>query len=155
MANTRLTEKADLDVMFEAEAANYKDNPKFLQHYDDLKKQFIEYYANCPSRGFEIDGKQVGGTIYDGKQVHVAVLPEYYGRWGLLLKPGLDWVFSIKDPMLVEVDVNNEKCLRFLDRNKWRRVKETDKKITYELTRNTPVMTRERKSKSPTEHEGR
>jgi len=145
MARMRLTDKADPGLMYDAEVSNW--SPEFLKQAGVTREKVIAFFSSCPSVGFEIDGKQVGGMIFDGKEAHLAVLPEYQGRWALLFKHALNWLFSIKDPVYVDIQATNEKCIRFMERNQWRRVKENSEKITFEMTRNTPVLTREWKRK--------
>lgn len=140
MARMRLTDKADLGVMFDAEKICW--DPELLKKHNVTRERCISTLSHCPSVGFECDGKPIGGILFDGQRAHIAVLPEYYGRWAVLFRPALEWLFSIKEPILVDIQADNERCLRFMDRNQWRRVKETDKVIIYELTRNSPVLTR-------------
>lgn len=139
MGKMRLTDKADLGVFYEADAGRW--DPEHLRQLGITKEMFIDFYAGCPSVGFEIDGKPVGGIIFDGVQAHIAVLPEYYGRWALLFKPALEWLFTLKEPIYIDIETENERCLRFMDRNQWPRVRADDKTVTFEVTRNTPVLT--------------
>ena len=44
------------------------------------------------------------GVLIDGKEVHIFVTAEFYGRWAVLFKHVLVWVFALKDPIVVEID---------------------------------------------------
>ncbi|MFC5474023.1 GNAT family N-acetyltransferase [Paraherbaspirillum soli] len=119
MANLRLTDKADFGVMYDAEIQMY--DPEWFRSLNFTREMFIAHYANSPSVGFEIDGKMVGGMLLHEKKAHMAVLPEYHGRWALLWMPTLNWLFSLQDPVSVDVAINNDKCIRFLERSNFKR----------------------------------
>jgi len=129
----RLTEAADLGVMYDADAARYAGatGSECLQVV--TRDTFVAFYEGCPSIGFEADGQAIGGILFDGEQAHIAVLPSHHGRWALLLKPALDWLFSLQTEILVEVERDNLCCQRFLDRHGWPRVGETEDDIVYRL----------------------
>jgi hypothetical protein len=128
----RLTQEADLGVMYDADAARYADaGSECLQVV--TRDAFVSFYQGCPSIGFEADGQAIGGILFDGEQAHIAVLPSHHGRWALLLKPALDWLFSLQAEILVEVERDNTRCLRFLDRHGWPRVGETEDDIVFRL----------------------
>ena len=129
MTRCRLTAQADLGVMFDAEVMLYPQ----LQSLplDMQKRRFKQFYAGCPSTGFEIDGVVIGGAIYDGEEFHIAVLPAYYGRWGRLWQPTLAWLFSVADPVRARVAKSNTRCLRFADHSKFPRITEDEKYVTY------------------------
>ncbi len=129
MTRYRLTAQADLGVMFDAEVSQYPQSP--LISLELQKRVFEKFYADCPSTGFEIDGIAVGGAIYDGEEFHIAVLPAYYGRWGRLWQPTLDWLFSVADPVRARVAKSNTRCLRFADHSRFPRIAEDDKYVTY------------------------
>ncbi|PLZ03607.1 N-acetyltransferase [Burkholderia sp. WAC0059] len=128
-----LADHADLDVFYDADSPRYRGAGEHVLKLV-TKERFIRYYRNCPSIGFEFDGKPIGGIIYDGKGAHIAVLPEYHARWALLLRPALQWLFSIKSEMLVEVEVENAACIEFMKRNGWPALGTTDGWITYRMT---------------------
>lgn len=130
----RLTERADLGVMYDAEAARYAQAADAGCLQVVTRDTFLRFYEGCPSVGFEADGVPIGGILFDGEQAHIAVLPSRHGRWALLLKPALDWLFTLCPEILVEVERDNTRCLRFLDRHGWPRVGETSGDIVYRLT---------------------
>lgn len=127
------TNAVDLDIFYTADSFRYTGERKKLL---DLvtREVFIAFYENCASRGFQFDGYPIGGIIFDGTQAHIAILPEYHGRWAILLKPALKWLFTLKPEILVEIDIDNEKCLSFMDRNGWQRVRTNALSITYLMT---------------------
>jgi hypothetical protein len=98
------------------------------------REAFLRFYADSPSVGFESNGAPIGGILFDGEQAHIAVLPSHHGRWALLLKPALEWLFTLRPEILVEVERDNARCLRFLDRHGWPRVGETADDFVYRLT---------------------
>lgn len=137
MQNLRLTDRADFGVIFDAMRQRHQNDA-----WEKVTAKLVTreiFVAHCiaqnfPSLGFECNGKAIGGIIFDGKVAHIEVLSEYHGRWGLLWKQAREWVFSLKDPILVDIEVDNEKCHRFMARNNWPRVKVTDKFVTYEMS---------------------
>lgn len=149
MPNLRLTEKADLGVIFDAARQRYTDDAwnRVSGGGRTTKEVFIAHCIahNMPTLGFECDGKPIGGLVFDGHEAHLEVLPEYHGRWGLLWKPALAWIFSHKDPILVDIDADNEKCLRFMDRNNFPRVKTTEQHVTYRMSSDAPPHDRKRR----------
>lgn len=130
----RLTDTADLGVLYDAEAARYAEAGGHCLEVV-TREVFVGFYEGCPSIGFEADGRPIGGILFDGEQAHIAVLPSHHGRWALLLKPALDWLFSLRDEILVEVERDNTRCLRFLDRHGWPRVAEAGDDVVYRLSR--------------------
>ncbi|CAM4121032.1 GNAT family N-acetyltransferase [Paracidovorax anthurii] len=142
----RLTDRADLGVFYDADSLRYG-----AQGYADAvtRERFADFYTDCPSIGFEADGKPIGGILFDGEEAHIAVLPAYHGRWALLLKPALQWLFSLQREITVAVERDNLRCLRFLDRHGWPRSGERDDDILYRLvpqggTRKTAYPFRQR-----------
>lgn len=134
MPRLKLTRQADLAVFYEADAQQY---PAGAPETEIVSKEaFIEFYAGSPSVGFEMDGKPIGGLMLDGTSAHIAVLREYHGRWALLLKPALEWLFSIQPEVIVHVDLRNETCQHFLTRHRWERlhVDEADGTVAFRIT---------------------
>lgn len=131
----RLTDKADLSIYFDADTLRY--DPGWLKQNGMTREFFIAFYENCPSVGFEMDGVQIGGMIFDRDrtgEVHFAVLPAYHGRWKNLWQPALNWLFQQQYPVYVKVERFNEKCIRFMDRHGYERVNCDDQYLTYRMT---------------------
>jgi GNAT superfamily N-acetyltransferase len=130
MPRLSLAPAADLRVFYAADSARYaQTRGHMLQVVTEAA--FVRYFAGCPSLGFECDGQPIGGVIFDGREAHIAVLPEHRGRWAWLLKPAIDWLFSLKPQILVEIERDNAACIAFMDRNGWRRVSASEHAITY------------------------
>lgn len=117
-AGLKLAPKADLDVFYEADAARYADSERNELEVVTLDA-FVAFYRECPSIGFEADGHPIGGILFDGEEAHIAVLPEYHGRWATLLKPALEWLFGLADEIVVEIEIDNAVCMNFMKRNRW------------------------------------
>jgi len=128
----KMTHRADLAVFYEADAVRYRDDPRRSTQVI-TQEVFCAFYADCPSVGFEMDGVPIGGVVFDGEQAHIAVLPQYHGRWALLLKPAVEWLFSLKREVIVEVERDNALCLRFMERNGWQQMRTTDEAVFYRL----------------------
>lgn len=128
----KLTGQADLAVFYEADAQQYAAGSAATQVVS--KDVFMAFYAGCASVGFEMDGKPIGGLLFDGSSAHIAVLPAYHGRWALLLKPALAWLFSLQQVVVVQVEADNHRCRRFLERHRWERLGEEDGSVAYRLT---------------------
>jgi hypothetical protein len=133
-ARLRLTDRADLAVFYEADAQQYAPGAAATRAV--TKEVFMAFYAGCPSVGFEMDGKPIGGLLFDGSSAHIAVLREYHGRWALLLKPALAWLFSIQPEVIVHVDIDNDTCQQFLLRHRWERlyVDEENGTVAFRVT---------------------
>lgn len=152
-----LTDRADLGVFYDADAHRYG-----ARGYADTvtRERFAHFYADCPSIGFEDDGRPIGGILFDGEEAHIAVLPSHHGRWALLLKPALQWLFTLRQDITVAVEQDNARCLRFLDRHGWQRVGERDGDVLYRLvpqggTRKTAYpFLRKARSDAPAATEG-
>jgi len=147
MQNLRLTDQADLGFIFETVQRRISEDEwkKTTAEGAVTKDVFIAYCISqkYPSIGFEYDGKPIGGMLFDGSAVHIEVLPEYHGRWGLLWRSAMKWFFALKDPIFVAVDRDNEKCHQFMARNNWPCVKEDEKTMTYEMSsRASPIYQR-------------
>ena len=127
------TDAVDLEIFYAADAFRYVGERKKLLNLV-TKEVFTDFYKNCTSRGFQFDGRSIGGIIFDGTQAHIAILPEYHGRWAILLKPALRWLFALKPEILVAIDIDNEKCLAFMDRNRWQRLQVNATSVTYLMT---------------------
>lgn len=132
MKRFTLGPQVDLGVFYEADAPRYAaQRPEVLQII--TKQVFADYYRDCPSLGFLCDGQAIGGVIFDGKRAHIAVLPDFHGRWAWLLKPALDWLFDLKREVLVDIEIENERCITFMERNGWQAIARNDKEIRYRM----------------------
>lgn len=140
MANLRLTDKADVGVMYDADIQRF--DPELICKLGVTREMAIARFDRCPSVGFEIEGKAVGGFLLDGQVVHLAVLSEYHGRWALLWKPALTWLFSVQDPAFTEIEIDNEKCIRLFERSNFKRVGSADTIVRFELSARHMVQSR-------------
>lgn len=131
MTILRLIDKADLNIYYDADMLQF--DAGWPSRMGVTREVFVKALKECPSIGFEMDGVQFGGVIFDGKEAHLAVLPEYQGKWGLLIGPALGWLLSIQDIIDVCVDRSNEKCVRFCGRNQWTRISEDVHSITFRI----------------------
>lgn len=134
MSRLRLAGAADLAVYYDADAPRY-DTPGRDLLQIVTKEFFIAYYKGCPSIGFVCDDQPIGGIIFDGEEAHIAVLPAYRGRWALLLRPALDWLFSLKAEIVVDVEIDNPVCHEFMRRNRWPTIGEKPGYLTYRMTK--------------------
>lgn len=111
MDSLRMTDKVDLKVFYDADMRLY--NPAWMAAHGVTEEAFIARYRDCPSVGFEQDGIPFGGVILDGNDAHIAVLPEFQGKWGTLLRPALEWLFSQRSEVRGKVHRLNRHALRF------------------------------------------
>lgn len=114
MDSLTMTGKADLKVFYDADRRLY--NPAWLAAHGVTEETFIARYRDCPSVGFEQGGIPFGGIILDGNDAHIAVLPEFHGKWATLLRPALAWLFSQRSEVRAQVHRPNRQALRFLRR---------------------------------------
>ena len=138
-----LAPQADLAVFYEADVARYRLNGASTVTDTVTQDVFVRFFAHCPSIGFRRDGVDIGGILFDGTQAHIAVLPQHHGHWGALLKPALEWLFSLRREILVEVERDNTRCHRFMRHVGWQCVDEKADVLVYRLvpqqgTRRTP-----------------
>lgn len=132
MAGLQLSDKADLSIYYDADKMQF--DVDWAAPTGVTKEVFVAAFSDHPSRGFEKDGVQFGGVIFDGKEVHVAVLPAYYGRWALLMKPALSWLFSLQKIIYVRVNVRNKRFLRFAQHCKWPSLNDGDEYVIYTVS---------------------
>jgi hypothetical protein len=132
MPGLRLAPRVDLAVFYEADRLRYAARTHVTERV--TRDAFVAFYADCPSMGFECDGQPIGGVVFDGEQAHIAVLPSYHGRWALLLKPMLHWLFGLKPEIIVRVEADNVLCLRFMERNGWQRLGVDGDDVVYRMT---------------------
>jgi hypothetical protein len=136
----RLTDQADFGLLYDScERRLEKDEWQKCTHGVLTRDMYAAYCVakKWPSIGFELNGKPIGGMLFDGKCVHLEVLPEYHGRWGLLWPSAIKWMFAQKDPMLIQIERANEKVHRFMRRNNWPVVEADEKSLTYEVSSRT------------------
>lgn len=134
MPEYQLTEKADLGVLFDLTRMEHSaEEWERITQGRVTRETFIRYCFDqgYDSIGFSFNGKPIGGLIFDGQTVHITVAPEHHGRWGVLWKRTLRWIFSHKDPIEVNIPAHNAKAVRFLERNNWARIREDEKFVTF------------------------
>jgi GNAT superfamily N-acetyltransferase len=118
MSIMRLVDKVNLGLMYDIELPTI--NPELRKAV--TRELFIEYYLNAPSLGFEVDDQCVGGVLLKDKCFHIAVLPAFHGKWALLYRDVLEWVFKQEYPAYGLVNANNQKSLRFCERSGWEKI---------------------------------
>lgn len=114
MDSLRMTDKADLKVYYDADIRMY--DRAWMAAHGFTEEAFIARYRDCPSVGFEQGGIPFGGVILDGNDFHIAILPEFHGKWGALLRPALAWLFSQRSEVRARVHRPNRQGLRFFRR---------------------------------------
>jgi hypothetical protein len=138
MQKLRLTDQADVGVMFDAFCSRVgkEEWNEATVGGTVTRELFIAYCIaqKFPTLGFECDGRPIGGILFDGNEAHIEVLPDYHCRWGVLWRSAIRWVFSLQDPIMVRVHQDNEKCHQFMARNNWPRIKEDERFVTYEMS---------------------
>lgn len=128
-----LTARADLGVLYDSESLRYGPGKKMAM----TRQDFITLCAGFPSIGFADDGVVFGGAIFWDNEMHVSVMPAYHSRWGLLMRPMWDWMFSIQDPVRLSVEPDNLKCLRLMRRQGWPQVGQDERYLYFLATRAT------------------
>ncbi|MBN3857564.1 GNAT family N-acetyltransferase [Paraburkholderia sp. Ac-20340] len=134
MSRLRLAARADLDVYFDADSRRYGFVPGSGRAIA-ARAAFFARYRDCPSIGFECDGRAIGGILFDGETAHIAVLPQYHGHWARLLAPALDWLFALQPVIFAEVEADNAVCLGFMRRNGWPAVARRGHWIVHRMTK--------------------
>lgn len=115
-----LADSADLAVYFDADTRRYSQD--WFEKNGLTLERFVTRFHQSPSLGFVFDGRQFGGLIIDNGELHLAILPEFQGRWSLLIPDILDWIFSHHDPIFCRAEHDNELCLQFARRMGWKLV---------------------------------
>jgi hypothetical protein len=137
MRSLTLTEPADFGVLFDVARRSYTD-----EAWQRMTRGLVDrdtFIATClklgyPSLGFLCDGVPIGGMMFDGQAAHIGVFPEYQGRWAFLWEDACKWLFAIRDPFVVRIEPDNAKCIRFVERNGWKRVSEDAQFVYYEIS---------------------
>jgi GNAT superfamily N-acetyltransferase len=111
----KLASRVDLDVYYDADSNRFDRRVLSVVTREAFRKTF----EACPSVGFECDGVPIGGVIFDGDVPHIAVLPQWHGRWGPLLRPMLRWLYALKADIRVHVDYGNPSIRRFVEHCGW------------------------------------
>jgi len=137
----RLSMRADLAIFYDADAVYFRGKKADTLRIVS-KELFIAHYRDCPSLGFMYGDREMGGMIFDRGYVHLAVLPEFHGRWAILWERALDWLFRISPRVLAVVEADNAVCIEFMTRNGWPRLSVDGNKITYLLTPTTRTIRR-------------
>jgi GNAT superfamily N-acetyltransferase len=134
VSRLRLAPCVDLAVYYAADAVRY-DTPGCDTLMHVTPAVFAARYRDCPSIGFEYDGQPIGGILFDGETAHIAVLPAWRGRWALLLRPALDWLFDLQPEILAEVEADNPAGLEFMHRNGWPAIGRRGPWIVHRMTK--------------------
>ena len=129
MKRLHLTDTADLAVIYDADKRRY--SAEWLKNSGTTLENFIRFYQDCPSVGFADAGKIFGGAILHGEQMHLAILPDYEGRWGCLIPAFLSWLYALKDPVWGHVEAGNIKCMAFLKRLGWRQLASDSHTVSF------------------------
>jgi len=107
-----LTDCMDFELAWEEEEKRYP--PEIFAQFPIDRETFVHRGKALPSIGFADDGRSIGGSFYDGKQVHLFVIADYHGKWGTLIGAWVDWTFSWADSMELRVEIENQACRRFI-----------------------------------------
>lgn len=132
------SDKADFGVIYESELLTL--GVEWFESRNLTKGKMIEIFekSDCLSLGFNFDGKPIGGVLLLGDEMHIAILPAYFGKWGLLWKRAVRWAFAQCHTVYFFIPAWNARCLRFAEKTKWRRIGEFEKYgtscIGFELT---------------------
>ncbi|MEK8029951.1 hypothetical protein AACH06_03875 [Ideonella sp. DXS29W] len=106
---------ADLGVMYAEELRAYPPQVLKQMKLPEMTSGeaiFKRCYAGCPSIGFEVDGRAVGGCLMEENKMHLAVHPDFHGVWTLQIAEVFDWVFSHSDPAIGRIYAGNRPALR-------------------------------------------
>mgnify|MGYP000070587841 CR=1 FL=1 len=135
MDTLRLTDKIDFGILYDVEAGRY--SPEWLEKNNITREKVIALGPSIFTHtfGFEMDGKPIGGICVGNGESHIAVLPQYHGRWGRLWRPALERLLLIQNPIIAKPEAWNKSAIRFLERAKFRRIKEDEHFVTFEGTR--------------------
>lgn len=115
-----LVDSADLTVYFDADTRRYTKD--WFEKNGLTLEIFKARFHQSPSLGFVCDGQQFGGIIIDKGELHLAILPEFQGRWSILIPEILDWIFFHHDPIFCRAEHDNDLCLQFAKRMGWKLV---------------------------------
>lgn len=135
MGKVFIVEKADHDVMFEAERSSYTPEVRALW----TREYFFAARSALPSIGLAADGKCIGGVYMDHGFIHISVLPPYQGKRSLVYARGLAWAFSHADPIYAGILESNRQCIRFAERSGWEKVGRFNGVVYYRSTRQLQV----------------
>lgn len=138
----RVVKPVDPHVFWQAEMSDPVEQRSALI-FDRTEEEFCRTLSQYPSIGFEDDGKQFGGVFIDQHLcMHIAILPEYQGRWGSLFKQGIDWAFSVSNTLYALVAKENRKIRRFIAHHNWPMIYETEFVALHRITKDTTRILR-------------
>lgn len=108
--------KVDSSVLYEIEIVSAPEEAReFLLAQD--RKRFEAMVDECPSIGFEVDGRCIGGAFIRYDRLHISVHPDYHSRWRRFYPALVDWTFSVCDPVYGVVHQDNTAGRRFAARS--------------------------------------
>ena len=141
----RLTEKVDLGQIYDLEVLRY--GPEKMALFNITKEQFINAAKGIPSIGFEASGKSIGGAFFIRHELHLTVHPDHHGKWGRLARLMFEWLYKIEDPVSCKIEVENEKCIRFVKKAGWTQIAADERFVTFkgssELLKRRPRKTKQ------------
>lgn len=133
----RIVEPVDPHVFWQAEMSEPVEQRTALI-FDRTEEEFCRTLLQYPSIGGEVDGKQVGGCFVDNNNfIHIAVLPEYQGKWGHLFSEGMKWAFTISNTLYALVAKDNLKVRKLVKRVGWQMIWEHEFSELYRVTPDT------------------
>ncbi|MFZ6773927.1 GNAT family N-acetyltransferase [Undibacterium sp. SXout7W] len=133
MDTLRMTDKADLKVFYDADMRIY--TPEWVEAHGISEEDFIAYYRDSPSIGFECGNVPFGGAILHGNDIHVAILPEFHGKWATLLPSALEWIFSQRDEVFGKAHRANRQSLRFIRRFGCKLIRSDEHFLIFSISR--------------------
>lgn len=136
-----ITPQIDPKTYWLAERASHTEKA-YLDAIGTTYEEFCNRLCAMRSIGFEDNGMPFGGAVIDNDNFfHVAVLPEYYGRWGRLFYKSLKWAFSQSNTLYALVNVDNQRVKGLVDKQQWPIIWSNERfqlyKMTHERTRTT------------------
>jgi GNAT superfamily N-acetyltransferase len=142
MGHFHLVEKANLALCYDIDSARY--SAAEVARMGVSKALFCELFQDVPTLGFAYDDRPIGGcTLYQGG-FHIAVLPEFHGRWSVLWPATLEWLFALQDPVEVKPEKFNPRAIAFFRRHGFPQVREDDGHVYFEMSRqHARILTRD------------
>jgi hypothetical protein len=141
MRHFQLASKLDFGLFHDIEESRY--GPEAQDRIGIDKRLFCKLFSLMPSVGFTYDNEPIGGGFLFRDEFHMAVLPQFHGRWAVLWPATLEWLFAHTDPVVAKLEKSNPVVIAFAQRNAFPMVREDDRYVYFEMTRQrADILTR-------------
>lgn len=124
-----------LDAMYRAMVAEPSER-SLARQYKITRLSYLLSYAEDDNAivGLELDGEIAGGMIFERGEVHLAMLPQYRGRWTRYLRHMLEIGFNrFGQKLTARVNARNLRAQQFVERVGCKKKRTTPLFVEYDV----------------------